>query len=84
MAPREDARRSEREVARFVYNEGRPMAHLTPPPQPAPPAVTDKQDAAMQVELERWVRDKWHCLMDAAGLHDNPGAIPLKEPDAVD
>jgi hypothetical protein len=84
IPPRGDARHSEREIARFVYNDGRPMAHLTPPAQPAPPAVSPQQDAGMQVELERWVRSKWRTLMEAAGLHDNIGAIPTSEPNAVD
>lgn len=84
IAPPGNVRRGEREVARFVYNEGRPMAELTPPAQPAPPAVTAIEDREMNVELERWVRSKWHELMSAAGLHDNAGAIPDKEPRAVD
>jgi len=84
IAPRAAGRNDEREVARFVYNEGRPMAQLTPPQQPEPPAVQASQDAELDVKLERWVRTKWHCLMEAAGLHDNAGAIPEKEPNAVD
>jgi hypothetical protein len=84
IAPPAYVRNDEREVARFVYNEGRPLAQLTPPTEPAVPAIRPEQDAEMQVELERWVRGKWHCLMEAAGLHDNPGAIPAKEPRPVD
>jgi hypothetical protein len=38
----------------------------------------------MQTALEHWVRDKWHTLTRAAGLHDNLGAIPEQEPRAVD
>jgi hypothetical protein len=84
VAPRGPGRANEREVARFVYNEGRPMAQLTSPLQPEPPAVRPSQEAEMDVELERWLRTKWHCLVQAAGLHDNTGAIPNKEPNAVD
>lgn len=84
LAPLPTARHRDTEVARFLYNEGRPMAQLTPPSQPATPAVFVKEDREMQLELERWVRGKWQCLMESAGLHDNPGAIPLKEPGAVD
>ncbi len=84
LKPRTQTPRVDHEVARFVYNDGRPMAQLTPPDEPAPPAVTAAQDHEMAIELERWVRDKWHCLMEAAGLHDNPGAIPEKEPRPVD
>jgi len=61
----------EREVARFVFNEGRPMAQLTPPPsQPRPPAITAKQERDLEVELEHWVRDKWQLLADCAGLRE--------------
>jgi hypothetical protein len=84
IAPAKGLRANEREVARFVYNDGRPMVQLEPPMQPEPPAVLPQQEQAMQVELERWVRGKWHVLMRAAGLHDNVGAIPEREPDAVD
>jgi hypothetical protein len=84
VAPGRTARTNEREVARFVYNDGRPMAQLSPPTQLEPPAVMPPQEQKMEVELERWVRGKWHTLMQAAGLHDNVGAIPDREPDAVD
>ena len=83
-APPNVARHDEREVARFVYNEGRPMAQLTPRAQPAPPAILPRDDQDLQVELERWVRGKWHLLMEAAGFHDNSGAIPSQEPRPVD
>lgn len=84
VAPAGYTRNDEREVARFVYNDGRPMAQLEPPANLEPPAVAPQQERDLEVELERWVRGKWHTLMDAAGLHDNPGAIPAEEPRAVD
>jgi hypothetical protein len=74
----------EREVARFVYNDGRPMAQLTPPTQPAIPAVGPKEQHELEVELERWVRGKWHVITEAAGLNHNIGAIPEHEPRPVD
>lgn len=70
----------DREVARFVYNDGRPYAHLEPPAEPAPPAITGAQDHAMDVALERWVRDKWHELLRDSGLHYESGALPTEEP----
>ena len=84
ISPDKRRRNDEREVARFVYNEGRPMAELTTPAQPAPPVVSVQDERELDVELERWVRGKWHTLVSAAGLHDNPGAIPEKEPKPVD
>jgi hypothetical protein len=84
IAPADVVRQYDGEVARLVYNDGRPMAHLTPPLQPAPPAVLPQEDQALQVALERWVRGKWHMLMRAAGLHNNIGAIPTEEPRTVD
>ncbi len=84
MVQRKGVEPIEREVARFVYNDGRPMAQLTPPAEPGVPALQLEQDREMGIELERWVRGKWNCLVEAAGLRHNAGAIPDKEPDAVD
>ena len=83
MAPPVDgAGPSDREVARFVYNDGRPFAQLTPPDGLAPPAVSPGEARALEIGLERWVREKWHTLMREAGIHDDPGALPTEEPNA--
>jgi hypothetical protein len=58
----------EREVARFVFNDGRPYAELEPPPQPMDPAITLGRDRADERELEGWVRNRWHDLVRQAGL----------------
>lgn len=69
----------DREVARLVYNDGRPYARLdahvlATPGQGAP------TDAAMSASLERWVRDKWHGLLRDSGIHYDRGALPADEP----
>ena len=85
MAPPPDDRvgPSDREVARFVYNDGRPYARLTPPDGLAPPAVRPEEERALEVGLERWVRGKWHELLRDAGIHYDRGALPPEEPNAV-
>jgi hypothetical protein len=70
----------DREVARFVYNDGRPYARLEPPTQPAVPAVTSAGAAQLEVQLERWVRGKWHELLADSGIHFDRGALPADEP----
>lgn len=70
----------DREVARFVYNDGRPYAQLDPPPQPEPPAVAPQEDHLLQVHLEQWVRGKWHELLRESGIHYDRGALPPTEP----
>ncbi len=63
-------------AARLVFNDGRPYASVEPPAAPAAPVITEDEQDAMQRELERWVRDKWHELMRASGLHYTRGHIP--------
>ena len=70
----------DREVARVVYNDGRPYAQLAPPPQPTPPAVPRAESEALDLHLERWVRAKWHELLRDSGLHYDRGALPATEP----
>lgn len=71
----------DREVARFIYNDGRPFAHLEPPEQPAVGAgLTQAGDAALDASLERWVRGKWHALLRDSGIHYDRGALPPDEP----
>jgi hypothetical protein len=70
----------DREVARFVYNDGRPYARLEPPPQPESPAIPPQEDEQMQRALERWVRDRWHELLRLAGIHYDRSALPAIEP----
>jgi hypothetical protein len=55
-------------VAEFVFNDGRPYASLQPPPAFEPPVVTGQQEHALERELQRWVRNKWHQLVDEAGV----------------
>jgi len=65
-----------RTAARFVFNGGRPYARVEPPAVPAEPVITADEQEAMRLELERWVREKWHELMRVSGLHYTPGHIP--------
>ena len=68
----------DREVARFVFNGGRPYAELLPPRVPDEPAITDQQEQAMQTELEQWTRNKWHDLLKESGLHFDRGHVPYE------
>jgi hypothetical protein len=78
--PLDDMPPEDREVARLVYNDGRPYAHLAPPEQPAPPAILPQDDERLQRSLEHWVRGKWHELLRLAGIHYDRGALPFAEP----
>ncbi|GJG88303.1 hypothetical protein tb265_34840 [Gemmatimonadetes bacterium T265] len=80
IATRTEFAADDREVARFVYNDGRPYARVEPPAEPAPPAITAAEDRALDVALDRWVRDKWHGLLRESGLHYESGALPTEEP----
>jgi hypothetical protein len=85
VAPPERARLDEREVARFVYNEGRPFAAVTSVGHAEPPAVRREQHDDMDVELSRWVRAKWQELLCDSGIKwDRAGAIATTEPNPVD
>jgi hypothetical protein len=64
------------DVAELVFNDGRPFAKLQPPDAAEEPAITDAEEQAMEIGLERWVRSKWHELMRQSGLHYDPGHIP--------
>jgi hypothetical protein len=68
------------EVARFVYNDGRPYAQVDLPAAPTTPAILPDEEQEMQVALERWVREKWHDLMRDSGIHYDRGALPATEP----
>ena len=78
--PRADAPVSDREVARFFWNDGRPYAEVEPPNAPLPPVITAAQREALEVQLERWVRERWHILMRESGIHYDRGALPADEP----
>jgi hypothetical protein len=81
IAPPDDGRRpDDREVARFLYNDGRPFARLEPPDEPKPPAISAEHDRELQVALERWVREKWHELLRLSGIHYDSGSLPAEEP----
>lgn len=64
------------EIAQIEYNGGRPFAHLEALPTAVEPAISDGEQAAMEVGQERFVREKWHQLMERSGLHFTPGTIP--------
>lgn len=55
-------------VAEFVFNDGRPYAALQPPRALEPPVVTEQEEQVLERELQRWVRNKWHRLVDEAGV----------------
>jgi hypothetical protein len=69
---------SDREVARFVYNDGRPFAQVDSPPNVPTDRPEDRRE--MEVRLDRWVRAKWHELMRDSGIHYDRGALPAEEP----
>ncbi len=81
LATRPDLRvADDREVARFIYNDGRPFARLDAErPLPTPGGGTPRE-VAYVASLERWVRDKWRGLMRDSGIHYDRGALPLDEP----
>jgi hypothetical protein len=84
-APPERARLHEREVARFVYNDGRPYAAVDRVQHPEPPAVRAQEHDDLEVELVHWVRHKWHELLADSGVKGaGPGTIPATEPKPVD
>ena len=64
------------ELARFVFNDGRPYAHLRAPAAADEPAVTDDQETALEAGEADWVRRKWHDLLDRSGLHFERGHVP--------
>lgn len=64
------------EVAQFVFNDGRPYAHLEASPFIEEPAVLPQEEDAMEVGQERFVREKWHRLLEESGLHSDFGNIP--------
>lgn len=67
----------EREIARFVFNDGRPYAAMGDPVAwVEQPAFDDEAEATMRRDLERHVRGRWHDLMRASGLHYERGHIP--------
>jgi len=78
--PRADAPVSVREVARFQWNDGRPYAEIEAPDAPVPPAITAAERAALEIELARWVRTRWHLLLRESGIHFDRGALPAREP----
>jgi len=66
----------ERAVARFFFHDGRPFGRIALPNWVAEPAYQPEEAAALWLELERWVRGKWHELLRAAGVHYERGHIP--------
>ena len=57
-----------KEVAQFVFNDGRPFAHLEALPAFEEPAVNSREEDALEVGQERFVREKWHQLVERAGI----------------
>ena len=68
VVPRADAPVSDREVARFRWNEGRPFAAIDAPSAPMPPIVTASERQALEAALERWVRRRWQLLLRESGV----------------
>ncbi len=67
---------TEREVAQFHFNGGRPYAEIDLPDLARQPIVSGDEVEAMRRELESWVRGRWHALMRGSGLHFDRGHIP--------
>lgn len=63
------------EIAEFVFNDGRPYADLKVPPTWKPPAILPQEEAALDAQLERIVREKWHRLLEESGLHFEFGHV---------
>jgi hypothetical protein len=80
VPPLDDGPPEDREVARLVFNDGRPYAELDPPPQPKPPVILQDEDERLQRALERWVRGKWHELLERSGIHFDSYSLPPAEP----
>lgn len=67
----------EREVAEFHFNGGRPFATIELPRTIVDePNVTEGEERTLRTELESWVRNRWHELMRASGIHFERGHIP--------
>ena len=66
----------EREIAQFVFNGGRPYAHLEAPSTLDEPQILPQEEEAAEVGQERFVREKWHQLLERAGIHFTPGHVP--------
>ena len=84
VAPPERARRHDREVAQFVYNDGRPYAAVDRVEHPEPPAISAEEHHDLDLELCRWVRAKWHQLLSDSGLKWERSGGLLTEPEPVD
>lgn len=66
-----------REVARFHFNSGRPYAEIVVGDDVVGPGFVEQDVEAMQTELERWVRGKWHELLREAGIHYERGRTAI-------
>jgi hypothetical protein len=66
-----------REVARFHFNSGRPYAEIDAGADVAEPTYLEQDIDAMQIELEQWVRGKWHELLRESGIHYERGHTAL-------
>lgn len=82
VVPRADAPVSDREVARFRFNDGRPYAEIDAPSAPMPPIITASERQALEQALERWVRRRWRLLLRDSGLRYERGASPAEEANA--
>ncbi|HWV58616.1 MAG TPA: hypothetical protein VNZ57_14265 [Longimicrobiales bacterium] len=69
ISPRDRYGEPERHAARFEFNDGRPVARVDPWIAPEPPAVLPQEVDVMQQDLERWVRNRWHELLEESGIH---------------
>jgi hypothetical protein len=66
-----------REVARFHFNSGRPYAEIDAGAEVVEPGYFEHDVAAMQAEMEEWVRGKWHELLRESGIHYERGHTAL-------
>jgi hypothetical protein len=70
--------RSSVEVASFHFNGGRPFASIDYPTETVePPAFSRDRELKLQVELDRWLRNRWDELMRASGIHYDRGHFPI-------
>lgn len=66
----------ERPAARLEFNGGSPYARIEPWADPDEPAILQPRVEALRQELERWVRGRWHELLERSGIDYVRGHVP--------
>jgi len=77
LSPRSMYGEAEKEAARLVFNAGNPYAALEPWATPE----EELEEAELQARahaFQRWVRDRWHELMQESGLRYVRGRVPAE------